>query len=158
MDTEEKSDIYQSIPTDKPNIIYLRNTPGFLAFIENIEISINKGELANIIERDGKNLDTEPVQPEDSSDGVELLGTVAEQGAPYYLQKEEGGEIVKQRKVKLTENSIDKLLYVYCVLFRIMIYYDQSHDISEADPRNKLFKNVNKKTTTVDEESGDSDV
>ena len=44
MDTEEKSDIYQSIPTDKPNIIYLRNTPGFLAFIENIEISINKGD------------------------------------------------------------------------------------------------------------------
>ena len=157
MDTEEKLDIYQQIDTDKPNIINLRNTPGFLAFIENIEISINKGELANIVEGDGQNLDTEPVQPKDSSDGVDLLGTVAEQGAPYYFEKEEGREMVKQRKVKLKKKSIDKLLYVYCVLFRIMIYYDQSHDISEAEPRNKLFKNVNKKSTPIDEESGDSD-
>ena len=37
-----------------------------------------------------------------------------------------------------------------------MIYYDQSHDISEPEPRNKLFKNVNKKSTTSHEESADS--
>ena len=130
MDTKEKSDIYIPINTDEPNIIYLRNTPGFLAFIENIEISINKEELANIVQiepntGDRKNLDTEPVQPEDGSDGVHVLETVAAQGAPYYIEKEEGGKMVKQRKVKLKKDSKDKLLYVYCVLFRIMIYYDQ---------------------------------
>jgi hypothetical protein len=159
MDTEQKSDLYQPIenPESNPNIINLRDTPGFLAFIQNIEISINEGNLANIVKGDRTNLDTELVQPDDSSDGIHVLETVAEQGPPYYFEKREGEKKVKQRKVKLRKDSIDKLLYVYCVLFRIMIYYDQSHDISEADPRNKLFKNINKKTTTVDEESGDSD-
>ena len=40
METEEKSSIYQPIenPQSNPNIINLRNTPGFLAFIKNIEI------------------------------------------------------------------------------------------------------------------------
>ena len=127
-------EVYERINPEIPIKIKLENTPGFLAFINNIENSINQGNPANIIKGDGKNLDTKPVQPDDSSYGINVPAKVAlVKYAPNFFANSEG-------KVKLKENSIDKLLYVYCVLFRIMIYYDQSHDIAQKEDRNKLYR------------------